>query len=559
MTLDPKILADNLILYGLSTWENTVKVLPPDAKLWPKGRIVLQLGEPRASAGFVVRDLTDDAGTEVALTAVTTHVAYPLDPSTQTNATDNQIIRLRDNTLLAIKNGYVWNSLANKPAWFDTVDVKFNGAAGSQTSKRARNAVLVFHSEDGGETWKLRSLIDAAVVENGDYGWPQGNGSGQYGVGGFDRTEVYEDPWTGAIYVSGHGDGGPYVTNDGNTVAHHAGIIFVSKDGGKSWSTLYKKFGSGAPYVMTSTRDYPLVVFRLTGKGPWLHLLDAKTGKLDDGQLVVATSNGQVLASGTDAETNDLRGSPPCIARIGTENSVRIAYPTLNGHGRQNYVVARVVLGSGPAVVDSVSLIHAEDSAKASCVLGAFIQDDEAGNETSNGYDFSLFYWIEAPPKNSVDKDKLLARFKMFSGSSESRPAALSVSGGHKRYFARSASGDYFSGACFHWQHDVCFLAQWREEDGIKGNVVRLHVPPARREIHEVAIDPLALILSDAVYVRLTLPDPPPIDLLTDQVDQAVSRMSADERKRAEARADAMAEYAKALKRSLLRARGNRE
>ena len=59
--------------------------------------------------------------------------------------------------------------------------------------------------------------------------------------------------------MSGHGDGGPYVKNDNTTVEHHAGIIFVSYDNAKTWSTLYKKFGSGAPYVITSTFDWPLI------------------------------------------------------------------------------------------------------------------------------------------------------------------------------------------------------------------------------------------------------------------------------------------------------------
>jgi hypothetical protein len=326
MSLNPKILADNVVLYTSSTWENTAKVLPPGVALNPSGRIVLHIGEPRSSAGLVYRDLLDATGATIATSAPTTYVPYPLDPSSQTNATDNQIIRLQDKSLLATKNGYVWSDLTPQPAWFDTVDVTFSGAMGIKTSKRARNAVLVFRSTDGGKSWTLWSLIDAAVIEKGDYGWPQGDGKGNYSVGGFDRTEVYQDPWTQAIYVSGHGDGGPYVKNDNTTFERHAGIIFVSNDNGKTWSTLYKKFGSGAPYVMTSTFDCPLVVFRLTGKGPWLHRLDKTIGKLDDGQSVVAKANGNPINAGIDGQADDLRGSPPCIARIEGESSwVRIA------------------------------------------------------------------------------------------------------------------------------------------------------------------------------------------------------------------------------------------
>jgi hypothetical protein len=177
----------------------------------------------------------------------------------------------------------------------------------------------------------------------------------------------------------------------------------------------------------------------------------------------------------------------------------------MNDKGRQNYVVCNVMFGGqGPATVDVVATVQAEDPATASCVLGTFVQDDEVDDETSNGNDFVLFYWIEAPPKDSADKDKLLARYKVFSGlADQSKSAYLSVTNGNRRYFARSASGDYFQGGCFHWEHDVYFLAQWREQDGIKGNIVSLPVPLAPRKFYEIAIDPWALLLPPNVYVRL--------------------------------------------------------
>jgi hypothetical protein len=55
------------------------------------------------------------------------------------------------------------------------------------------------------------------------------------GIGGFNRTEIYQDPWTKTVYISGHGDGGPYKNNE-----HHGGIIFASQNNGQTWSTLHK-------------------------------------------------------------------------------------------------------------------------------------------------------------------------------------------------------------------------------------------------------------------------------------------------------------------------------
>ena len=58
MSGSPKALSDNLVLYTSSFFENTAKVLPPTAAL-PNGKVVVQLGQPRSTAGLVSRDLLD--------------------------------------------------------------------------------------------------------------------------------------------------------------------------------------------------------------------------------------------------------------------------------------------------------------------------------------------------------------------------------------------------------------------------------------------------------------------------------------------------------------------
>jgi hypothetical protein len=64
--------------------------------------------------------------------------------------------------------------------------------------------------------------------------------------------------------------------------------------------------------------------------------------------------------------------------------------------------------------------------------------------------------------------------------------------------------------------------------------------PWKRRIDHTLAIDPLALILSNDVYVRLTLPDPPPIEVIQKFVRERIAGMSAQEFKRASARVKEM-------------------
>ena len=143
---------------------------------------VVQLGQPRSTAGLVSRDLLDGSS-NFATTAAAAKVPYPIDTTSQVLGTDNQLIRLQDGSLLASKNGYVWSDLSPKPPWFDTTNITVGGV----TTGRARNAVFVFHSTNGGASWTLHSYIDSAVVEGGKYGWPQPGDAGTFGVGGFDR------------------------------------------------------------------------------------------------------------------------------------------------------------------------------------------------------------------------------------------------------------------------------------------------------------------------------------------------------------------------------------
>jgi Peptidase family M23 len=76
---------------------------------------------------------------------------------------------------------------------------------------------------------------------------------------------------------------------------------------------------------------------------------------------------------------------------------------------------------------------------------------------------------------------------------------------------------------------------------------VRVHVP----SIYEVAIDPLALILEPQVYIKLTLPDPPPIDVWTREVRERVRDMTPKERKAVLARLKELGERFNALERAL--------
>jgi hypothetical protein len=62
-----------------------------------------------------------------------------------------------------------------------------------------------------------------------------------------------------------------------------------------------------------------------------------------------------------------------------------------------------------------------------------------------------------------------------------------------------------------------------------------------------VAIDPLALLLSPSVYVRLTLPDPPPPEVLR----TLIREMDATERRALQARVKTLGAFVKGLEKEL--------
>jgi len=79
-----------------------------------------------------------------------------------------------------------------------------------------------------------------------------------------------------------------------------------------------------------------------------------------------------------------------------------------------------------------------------------------------------------------------------------------------------------------------------------------------RRPFYEAAIDPLALILRGDIYVKLTLPDPPPIELLKAQIEELVRAMTPEERKQALERVRNFKGYEKLLEQALNKQAGTK-
>jgi hypothetical protein len=480
----PRALDENLSFPNTAFQENTAKVVAPGTPGCTSGQVVLNLGQPRDQAGLYFRGLKGPSN-DIVLSGAGTSVPYPIDATNQRPATDNQLIRLQDGSLLALKNGYTWADV-NPPPWFGQVQL-----CQTPLSKNGRNAVFLFRSTDCGATWVVHSVIDSALVENGDFGWPQpvarckpGDPPGQYwSVGGFDRSELYQDPWTQTIYVSAHGDGGAFPVGN-TTVENHAGVIFESTDNGHTWSTLGRFANASAPLVMTSTPHHRLIVVQ-PQSNPTLSFVRPDGTWSPDFQIV-AVRGGQPVKLGADGLVRDVQPNTPtavCVARIHRgdhPDRVWIAYPTLNQWGRQEYELCIVDLFDDddlePAVTH-LTTVQAENPANASAILGTFVQNDMVDGP-GDWLNYTLFYWIEAPPQKAA-VDQLLARYQVLMASDGLfDPGYLSVLKGQKRYFPRTNIGDYFSGGFYLDGGEHRFFAQWAE-DVIKANIVSvsLHGP----------------------------------------------------------------------------------
>jgi predicted Co/Zn/Cd cation transporter (cation efflux family) len=68
-----------------------------------------------------------------------------------------------------------------------------------------------------------------------------------------------------------------------------------------------------------------------------------------------------------------------------------------------------------------------------------------------------------------------------------------------------------------------------------------------------LAIDPLALALSGDVYIKLHLPDPPPIDQVIARIHEVVKGMTPDQKRQAAGRVKALRIYAETLEAELSR------
>jgi hypothetical protein len=468
-------------------WENSLAVLAPgENSNVILGQIILSGGQ---NASSIYTKPLFGTGSPAKLDSAANATARTL-PTTPQDAfgTDNMIVKLKDGSLLALRNATIWSPMKNAPAWAtDSIE-------GIGIHKGQRGASTFWRSTNGGVSWSKQGIIDFGDESLRKYAAPRpmdaaGNtdvplnsqaatpsGRKRWWIGGGDRPEVYVCPYTNNIWHTTRIISGIPGTTQQNTY-----LLFLSTDNGKNWKLIKEDIPAWESLVMTSTPNGRLFLLQeqQTPVIMWTKLNSG--GNVTFGKPYSVTSfvnNAPVPAAKADTVAFDRPGvgNPSiCRARTGPvgNDAVLVAYEIRNQWNNQEYQILNVQITDEDAkpLVIPVNTIKAADPKTHSVMHGTFIQPDIHVVPAASASPRSLFYWIEAPRKAS---GKSAVKYSIFTSAQFTQPKFLSLKpNGQPRFLSSNLPiGDYMKGAFFWYDNKYNFIAQWAEADGIHCNVV---------------------------------------------------------------------------------------
>jgi len=444
-------------------------------------KVIFSVGRPF----LVLRSSLGVSGTPEDVTAQIR--SSPPGQNTTTVGTDNQIVRLPNGDLLMARMGGVTHEINPRPDWWNTPGLAVPGN---------RAALMFYRSSDAGKTWSRDpiSILDPAKVafpytdENGNQqveigrsAYPQNkNRDGKYEQGGWDRPDVYVDPWdlNGRVYVYLNSDSG---TDDYS--AHRTGksIVFASNDGGKTWLS----DGNGNPKpiwvlpdkpwppAITTTPQGQLFIFNYLGGKPTIHVSNDR-GQTFHSWNVYYANDAQNGQWGAYSDESAFKTVPAKLQNAWTcsisraADGVRIVYPSRKGSGSSARQIARAIFVRCPdptktPEVQDIGEIVAKDP-NGHVLYPTFIESDRVELPHKNSSDAAVLYWVETAG------NKIFTRYSVMHGeTSYSAPADLSSSAWTPQ--TSFDIGDYMKGAFF-FDGQLNYLAQWPQREG---NNINLH------------------------------------------------------------------------------------
>jgi hypothetical protein len=471
--------------------ENTMKAIPPrrNPYCWNTGAAVMSLGQTLSASAFgglLSRPLYQSNGATLDVSTLSSPVAWPnLTAQEAMTSTDNQIIHMSDGSLVVAHITKTWAPMNPAPSWANTL-VSYGGP--SQVAG-ARNELLLEKSVDCGKTWQRFGTLDAGLVAGGAYGSPQTQkGTPPPWVGGWDRPELYADPFSSWLFASTDADHG--TTSDGLILGASTGNS-TSSPNASSWQVI-ATLPAGAPYVMTTTPNRRFYAFSCATGSPTLYY---STNPNDPTSLSSAVDlhyvNSYVPVCGRDPNTDlAINGTPNiAIARANSTSSpsaVQVMFEAVGYNGLQVIATATVTINDATPSNVTVTwggLIYPADN-QHSAVFATVIEPDYVdtpGYLNTNKTLPSVLYWLETTTTSNGNSDpapNVCVRYEVLgSGIVNPGPYPLNRTNGSPACFPINKGtwlGDYMTGAFMWDKHRLSFIAQWPELTGTQASIIRL-------------------------------------------------------------------------------------
>lgn len=467
--------------------ENTLVALSPgENKDAPNGKIILSGGN---NLLIYHRPLFTDAASGIVDT-ISLFSDEPVPTSTETfNTTDNQIVKLKNGELLTVRVVGNWKPVSEpSPWWTKEEDIFYN----KKTHKGMRLGLAFYSSQDGGNSWQFRSMIDYASPQISYLGSPRplncsktkldveaeqcvdaNTGNKLWFPGGpADRPELYFCPFTNNIYLTAWGASGI----SGKEGYFSGAVVFYSNDLGNTWNLLSDKLLVVAPIVMTSTPNGRLFLFNCYGGVPKIYYTDKQNGilQISEGFPVKYDPKDVVqIADTISINRNIIETISICRATEGNEktDAVIVTYPIRNEKNNQEMRMLEVILpDSGRFITVPITTIRAKDPDKYSITMGNFIQPDFCTTQNNVTSSLSLYTFMEVPRKPN-QPSYIKGCFVRKASFSDSFSLATN------NYKDRAINdqlivGDYCYGGFYWFKNRYNYVTQWPENDGIHCKII---------------------------------------------------------------------------------------
>ena len=441
---------------GNDSETTSVAIAPGEKPNCPYGRLIVSSG---TRPGKITTDPTWFGGTSAASHTCQLLITG-LEPEATTKVVElpvpgnGAILPGQDSVLTKAANGdilFVYlcavNDPVTSPAAKSIVDLwsSYNGGW--------RTAFVLWRSTDGGDTWKTSApggfssskailsgpkspmiILDTALYSGisqstgqpvlGAYAWPQTDW-----FGGYDREEIYCDPWhPSVIYIScGVRAGTATVTTGTETKPLYSGkeifqnVLFESSDGGTTWGPpLQLDNVFNPPTQITSvppTAAHPNGRVYLIGYGAYGPLLrwTDDFGKTLSGGVTCrfeGTSPNNPDSYFDEVEAAALPLSSFKLGQFsmarGMSNdqldTIRVAYTGTKAGHQIAIVVNVIVRADGSTKVEKALTLMPDDALQGHILFPHFIESNQCGSMKGSINNCTVLAWLEASHSASEKK-----------------------------------------------------------------------------------------------------------------------------------------------------------